>query len=110
MICEFCKSEIANNALVCPHCRKRTHLGRSGFGGKIAAAALLLVVGFFVLAKIAAANDKPPADRIREACQEQFPNDLDRETRCELELSASALEKADRDRLAAAARRAGAGN
>jgi len=111
MICEFCKETIADEALICSHCRRKTAAGRSTAGSAVAKTLLTIVavavVGFLLLAAIGSTlPEKTPSQRINEACESQYAGDMKGQDDCKLALTVKALEDQRRDQLESAAREA----
>lgn len=108
-ICQYCKSEIADDAVICPHCRKRTPAAGPGPVPKVIGGAFVALVVLVVLLTISQALNptKPLPERIKAACQKQYPYSYDQQTSCELALTVSVVEADNQSRLDAAARGAG---
>ena len=75
--------------------------------------ALLWLVGIVIAVVIAMAiiggqmPQRNPADRIEQACREQYPSDQEAQNRCRMGLMVRELENRDRERMGDAAQRAG---
>lgn len=106
MKCEFCKTEIASDAAICPHCRKATEIGRANNRGRVWTTALVLIsVPLAIFAAMAIYGSTLPEeprfsmDRIEAACAREYPGDRDRQMNCTLALVDKKLEQIDGDRL-----------
>jgi hypothetical protein len=108
MKCQYCKSEIASDALICPNCRKKTAIGGENTALRFIVAAAVVVVGLFILnvASHPAKPHDPLPDRIKAACDKQYPADLERRDRCQFVLTMQALDRTDANGLERAAREA----
>ncbi|HXA40815.1 MAG TPA: hypothetical protein VNW53_17580 [Phenylobacterium sp.] len=112
MKCEFCREEIADDALACPHCQRDTLAGRSAKGTKLGKVIVVLIAAPIVIFLLLAAfgsqlPDKSPSDRIQESCEREYPGNSEAVTRCRLALTAKALNDTQTNRINQAAKDAG---
>jgi hypothetical protein len=83
---------------------------KMGWGMKILIGLAILVVGFFLMVAWGAQierNQPPLSERVKTSCDEQYGSDTDRSKACQVALLASALSKAEDDKMTAARKGAG---
>lgn len=73
----------------------------------LAAVAFVVIVLALLAAVGATIPDKPVSERVQESCDSQYGAGTDESKRCQITLLASAIEKAQSDKLQAAKRDAG---